>query len=390
VVRRILSLTISTWVGLVGLLVRASGIADADRLFVVERYEEAIGAYENVASGEDRKEAAEALFGIGRAHQMLARWELARDSFQKLLREYPDSELAPVSKIQLGQCEIKLGNLAKALAIFKEIEELHAGHEAAIEATYNIANLDAGFFGSDARNARAAIRGYNRVLDSALGRRYAIQSFFGLGQCYMLLGDYRRAIESFRAVIEKGPDTLWANYAREQVANVIVAFGNLEASKKPRDQQPWPFDRSLPDYFQIRERFAWHFAAGRPALRVYAIGFFTEPPKDGSAADKVFYSSPTIHYKNYIFNSERGTVDRLHRWVECTGNVSCTDDAIPPTLTITSGALTLDLTKDAALFSRNVSFEKRSAGERIQQLMVEELHLMLDSGKIEIPPAKSE
>ncbi|NQT84218.1 hypothetical protein HQ563_14415, partial [bacterium] len=61
-----------------------------------------------------------------------------------------------------------------------------------------------------------------------------------------------------------------------------------------------------------------------------------------------------------------------------------------PTLTVTSGALTLDLTVDKAVFSKNVRFEKRAGERTVQQLLVEELHLMLDSGKIEVPPGKGE
>ena len=137
---KVFSLGIAFKICLLGALVAGSEIADANRLFVLEKYEEAIGIYEKVALKENREEAAEALFGTARAYQMLGRWKSARDALQRLLREQPDSEVAPASRVQLGQCEIKLGNLQTALSIFKGIEEKYAGEEAAIEATKHIAN----------------------------------------------------------------------------------------------------------------------------------------------------------------------------------------------------------------------------------------------------------
>jgi len=392
VVRKVLSLGIACKICLLGALVAGSEIADANRFFVLEKYEYAIGIYEKVASQENREEAAEALFGTARAYQMLGRWKLARDAFQKLLRKQPDSEVAPASRVQLGQCEIKLGNLHRALSIFKEIEEKYAGEEAAIEATYHIANLDAGFFGGDVRNARAAIEGYQRVLDSADGKRYAVPSHFGLGQCYMVLEDYLRAIEAFRAVIEKGPDTVWASYARDQSLNALRAFGNVKTSAMFMEQQRLWSDlhTSLWDTSQLNERFAWQFPGGRPPLRIYAVRFFTEQPKTDSGVAKVFYSNPTIRYKNYIFSSDRGTVDRAHRFVKCTGKVRFTDDVVIPTLTVSSGVLTLDLRVDKAVFSQNVKFEKRAGQRTVEQLLVRELHFMLDSGKIEVPTRNAE
>lgn len=391
-VRKVLCSGVLVWMAFPLSLVVGSELADANRLFVLEKYEDAVGVYEEVVSEENREEAAEALFGVARVYEMLGRWKLARDAFQKLLREYPDSDLESLSKIQLGQCEIKLGNLRKACAVFREIEEEYAGKEVAIEAKYNIAALNVGFFGDDLRKARAAIERYRGVLDSDQRNRYVIQSNFGLGQCYILLRDYPRAIESFRTVIEKGPDTVWANYARNQIVNTLSVLGDAKLSKMfGEHEQSW-FDvhPNLPNAFKMSERFAWRVPRRTPALRIYAIGFFTEAPKADSGANKVFYSNPTIHYKNYVFSSGRGTVDKVRHSVECIGKVKCTDDALPPTLTVTSGALTLDLTVDKAVFSRNVRFEKRAGDQTVQQLLVQELHLMLDSGKIEVPPRKGE
>ena len=390
--RKAMSLSMVLGVGLAGAFVRASEIADANELFVLEKYEDAIVVYENVVSGENQEKAAEALFGMARACQMLGRWKLARDSFERLLRDYPGSELASWSRIQLGQCEVKLGNLRRALAVFKETEEKYAGEEAAIEAKYHIANLNVGFFGDDVRKARAAITGYHGVLNSEQGRRYVVQSNFGLGQCYLILRDYPRAIESFRVVLEKGPETVWANYARDQIVGALRAFGDEKLSESIEQWgRLWAdFPPSLMDSFRAHQRFAWRWPGGMPALRIYAIGLSTEPVQAGSGAMKVVYVKPTMYYKNYIFSSGRGTVDRVRRSVECVGRVTCTDAVLPPTLTVTSGALRLHLTLDRAVFSQNVKFEKRAGERTVQQLLVEELHLMLDSGKIEVPPGKAE
>lgn len=198
-------------------LVAGSDIDEANRLFILEKYDAAAKLYEKAASGENDREAAEALFGNGRAYQMLGEWKQARGCFERLLREHPDSELLLRAKMEIGQCEIKLGDLGKALAVFADVEKKYGEDSASVEATYNAANLNAGFFGDQVRNIRAAIEGYQRVLGSDAGKRYATQSHFGLGQCYMLLRDYPRAIEAFRAAIKESPDTIWARFSRDQM-----------------------------------------------------------------------------------------------------------------------------------------------------------------------------
>lgn len=386
-IRKVLGLATVFGAGLLSLFVRGSEIDDANRLFVLEKYEDAVKIYETAISGENRKAAPEALFGIGRAYQMLNQWKAAREAFESILRDHPDSELVARSKIQIGQCGIKLGDLGKALAVFEDLEKRYAGEDIGIEAAYNIANINAGFFGDEVTNARSAIQGYRTVLQSDEGKRYATQSHFGLGQCYVVLRDYPRAIESFRAVIKEGPETVWAGLARDQIANVMRVLGGAAGMKRATElPEPWvafQWDALRP--FERAEGLAWQFAGTRPALRIRAVGFSTESEEAGSGMKKVFYLTPTIYYKNHVFRSDRGTVDRTNRSVVCIGNVRCTDGSVPPALMITSGAVTLDLGKNTAVFSRDVRFERRAGPALVQQLVVGELHLLLDSGKVEVP-----
>jgi TolA-binding protein len=370
---------------------RGSEIADANQLFVLEKYEDAIGLYQEVAAEESQEKAPEALFGLARTHQMLGQWKAARDVFQWLLREYPESEFASNASMQVGQCEVKLGNLGKALEVFREIEQKYAGEEEAIEAKYNIANLNVGSFDGDVRKALAAIEGYRSVLGSDRGDRYLIQSNFGLGQCYMLLQEYDRAIRSFRVVVERGPGSVWADYARGRIASAQRVFGDLKQESRIRGQDRFwrDFSPRLRESLGADERFSSRWPGGVDALRVQSFDFFTEPREVNAKVKKVFYVKPTIHYKRYVFRSDQGAVDRERRSVQCAGNVKCTDDVVPPTVTVTCRALTLDLNLDKAIFSLDVKFERREGEQTTQQLLVPELHLMLDSGKVEVPPKES-
>jgi TolA-binding protein len=379
VVGKMLSLTAVVGVGLVGLLVYGSEVDEANRLFVLEKYDEAISIYESASSSEGSTQAEEALFGMGRAYQMLGRWKPAKESFEKLLRADPSSELVPGSRIQIGQCEIKLGNPQGALLIFEDIEKRYPGEQASIEATYNISNLKAGFFGNDVKNAREAIEGYQQVLASPHSDRYAVQSHFGLGQCYMFLQDYPRAMTEFQAVLKEGPDTVWASYAAGQIVRAMRAYGegrSLEMLK--RQQELWAdLQNGLWRPFSQQGSFTWRPSATRPMLRIHAVSLET-----------AVYVTPTIRYKNYVFKCERGTVDRARSLVNCVGNVECTDGLVPPNLTVTSGLLTLDTENNRAIFSRDVQLEKRSDDGQVQKVVVGELHLLLDSGTIEIPASK--
>ncbi len=387
VVVKISSLAVACGIACLSVLGFASEISEANRLFVLEKYEDANRIYEGVVSRGDQKEAPEAFFGLGRAYQFLGQWERARQNFERIFRDYPDSDLVPVAKIQIGQCEIRLGNLKRALLLFEEIEKSHPGQDAAVDAIYNAANLNAGFFGDDVMNTRVAMRRYRVVLESGKANRYAVQSYFGLGQCYALLGDYWRAVDAFRAVLREGPNTVWAGYARDQIANAVKSLQKEPGLSPPMEPPAFWLDLQSKTVapLETRERVDLHFSVSPPMLRVRAVGFFTESQDPNSGAEKVFYWKPTIYYKGYVFNCDRGTVNRAQRFVECVGNVKCTDDMTIPTLTVTSGALTLDLGKNKAIFSRDVRLEKREGDKPAQQLMVGELHLLLDSGNIEVP-----
>ncbi len=386
---RLLALAVSIW--FLSSLAGGSEIADANQLFVLEKYEESMGLYQKAASEEGGEERPEALFGLARSHQMLGQWKLAKDVFERLLREHPDQRLCSKASMQLGQCELRLGNLQKALAVFRDIEGKYAGQEEGVEARYNIANLNIGLFDGDVQKALSAIEGYRSVLDSGRGKRFLIPSNFGLAQCYMLLQDYDRALRSFRVVVDEGPGSVWANYARDQMDRVFGSLHGDEPAKRVKRQELFwnDFSSARPKPDSPEERLRWGWPGGVSALRVQSLEFSTEPRASGAGARKVLYVKPTMRYKHYVFQSNQGTVDRTRRSVQCTGNVKCTNDVVPPTVTVTSGDLVLDLTMDKAIFSLNVEFERRAGERTVQQLFVPELHLMLDSGKIEVPPQES-
>ncbi len=375
-------------VGVVALVGYGSEIDDANRLFVLEQYDDAIRIYENASSTEAGSPAEEALFGMGRAYQMLGRWKPAKESFERLLRAHPTSDLVPGARVQVGQCEVKLGNPQGALLIFENIEKAYPGEETAVEAAYNISNLKAGFFGRDVKNAREAIQGYQQVLESPRSDRYAVQSHFGLGQCYMLLRDYPQAIAEFQSVLEKGPDTIWASYAGDQLVRAMRAYGNRRSLEMVRNHQAvWAeLERRFRSPLLGTRGSIPRLPATRPMMRIRAVGFFTESQKDGTGTESVVYLAPTIRYKNYVFTCERGTVDRTRNIVNCVGNVECTDGLAPPSLMVTSSSLTLDTGNGKAIFSEDVQLEKRFGDDPVQRVVVGELHLLLDSGAIEIPP----
>jgi tetratricopeptide (TPR) repeat protein len=374
-------------VGLASLTVWGSELDEANRLFVLEKYEDAIAIYRQTAAGENPKQLQEALFGMGRAYQMLGHWRTAKDAFSRLLREHPGSELVPESRIQIGQCEVKLGNPTGALMVFEDIKKTYPDHDAAAEAAYHAANLKTAFFSHDARNARAAIEDYRRVLESELGERYEVQSHFGLGRCYLLLGDRIRALRAFNTVVEKGPETVWASYAREQLAQTMSTFGTERAMRMLKKQEEFwaDFERTFLASFRGNDPTFSFPAGAAPFLRIRAGGLFTESQTSSAESETIVYLTPTIHYRGYVITSDRSSVDRARRVVTCLGNVRCTDRLVPPTLVVTSALARLNTGDNRAVFSGDVQLQKRTDDAAVQRITVRELHLLLDSGAIEIP-----
>jgi hypothetical protein len=65
--------------------------------------------------------------------------------------------------------------------------------------------------------------------------------------------------------------------------------------------------------------------------------------------------------------------------------VKCINGLVPATLTVSSGRLALDLGTRKAVFSRSVRLDRTGGPGLPQQLAVGELHLLLDTGNIEVP-----
>lgn len=381
------SMTAALAMTLVSVAAWASELDEANRLFVLEEYEDAIAIYRQTAAGENPTQSQEALFAMGRAYQMLGQWQTAKDAFSQLLREHPGSAFVPGCRIQIAQCEAKLGNPAGALLVFEEIKKTYPGQDAAAEAAYHAANLKTAFFSHDERNTRAAIQDYHRVLESSLAERYGIQAHFGLGRCYLLLGDRIRALNAFHAVVEKGPQTVWASYAREQMARAMNTLDTERAVTVLRKQEEFWADVERTFFAALRGNApSVSFSEGRtPFLRIRAVGLFTESEGGDAGSETVVYLSPTIQYKGYVITSDRGAVDRPRRVVTCLGNVRCTDRLVPPSFVVTSGLVRLNTADNRAVFSGDVQFEKRTNGDAVQRITVHELHLLFDSGNIEIP-----
>lgn len=374
-------------VALVSFPVWASELDEANRLFVFEKYEDAIAIYRQTVARENPTQSQEALFGMGRAYQMLGQWRTAKDAFSQLLREHPGSELVPGCRIQIAQCDVKLGNPAGALVVFEDIKKTYPDQDAAAEAAYHAANLKTAFFSHDPKNARAAIEDYHRVLESSLAERYAIQVHFGLGRCYLLLGDHTLALNAFSEVLEKGPKTVWASYARDQMARAMNALATERAVRALKQQEKFwaDFERAFFAPLGGNDPSASFSAGPAPFLRIRAVGLFTESESGGPGSETVIYLTPTIHYRNYVITSDRGSVDRARRVVTCFGNVRCTNRLDSPTLVVTSGLVRLNTGDNRAVFSEDVQLEKRTDGGTVQRISVHELHLLLDSGVIEMP-----
>ena len=172
-------------------------------------------------------------------------YKKAVDEFLKLVKYYPQAELAAEAQYYAGQSFEGLEEYEQAFLAYQKAIEAYPFSkrmEEMIEREFEIGNK---FYAGERvklwgiptfPSVWKAIEMYQKVVDNAPYGKYADRSLYKIGECYKKGGDYQAARLAFQKLIDEHPESKLA-----EEANFQVGLCASQASLKPT------YDQSVTD-----------------------------------------------------------------------------------------------------------------------------------------------
>ncbi len=234
-------------------------------LIELERYAEAAGsfikAYELFKSSDDK---ARSLYKAGDAYYANKQFELSKEMYARLLKEFPETKLRAEVLFQLGECCIQLNTPDEAEMYFMEIANKFAGTPLAEEALLKNATVKAerqewkgaievfdelmekypkSPFFADALygkamayyrtfNFNSALDALNKILADFPDSAFIEQSYFQRGMCWYWLGQDEKALEICNDFLEKYPESVFVPEVLFWLGKYYYNHGDFKQAEK--------------------------------------------------------------------------------------------------------------------------------------------------------------
>ncbi len=172
-------------------------------------------------------------------------YKKAVDEFLKLVKYYPQAELAAEGQYYAGRSFEAIEEYEQAYLAYQKAIETYPftkRMEEMIERQFEIGNKF--YVGEKVKlwgiptfpSVYKAIEIYQKVVDNAPYGKYADQSLYKIGECYKKAGDYQSARLAFQKLVDEHPESKMA-----EDANFQIGLCASKASLKPT------YDQSVTD-----------------------------------------------------------------------------------------------------------------------------------------------
>ncbi len=192
-------------------------------------FREGIKEFQKIVKGTDDKIIkVSALCQIGDAYQDSGDYEKARETYNAILIDYPDSFYGDYVQYQLGISMLKSSNYDAAITMFLALKNNFPGSKLLDEGVYA---LGLAYFQKQDYNAsREVFEGFQADFkDSSLKP----QALYLLGSSFFNLGKYPEAITAFENVMKKfGQDNELMQKAEYEIADCYYQMGQEEEALK--------------------------------------------------------------------------------------------------------------------------------------------------------------
>jgi TolA-binding protein len=200
----------------------------------------------------DPKYAPRVAYLLAQFAQELEQWDDAVESYELILRRYPDHTLAADAHYKLGQCHEKSGDFDQALEAYVTLAASHPNSPLIASAMIRVSDY---FYKNKTFQVAAQVG--EKFQEKFTGHQYAARMAFRVGQCHYKLEDFMKAAEMFDRFVKVFPDD-------ELAADALFWSG-----------ESYREGRRNPQAFQRYNRCRWDFPASDAAK--YARGRLAMP-----------------------------------------------------------------------------------------------------------------
>ncbi|MCG8607053.1 tetratricopeptide repeat protein, partial [bacterium] len=201
----------------------AYGLATA--LLRNREYEKAITTYPVKPAGDESSDLAllhgKSLYRIGESYFRLEDYGSAIESWDQVVREYPNSEMAPQALFKIGETYFHANHWDSAIAAFQRFTEENPAHQLAAVALLRSAQSH-----FNASDYQQAILGFETFLQQYPGHDRNREALEGIQLAYYQLGESEQAIEALQKLVEHSPDAALSADARFRIAKHHLETGN--------------------------------------------------------------------------------------------------------------------------------------------------------------------
>lgn len=176
-------------------------ISIGDAYFELKNYEIAIESYRKVLEFLIKSSVSDrTLFQIGRSQFYLFRFDEAIDSFMRVVNDYPETELKDSVQYAIGWTHFSAGDNKKALEVFERLITDYPQSD-----TREYALLYAGICSYNEGEYEKALAFYNNMSDSYPDSDLMDRCEYEKGWCYFQTGNDQKALALFRELLESYP-----------------------------------------------------------------------------------------------------------------------------------------------------------------------------------------
>lgn len=205
------------------------------------------------------KDTPEEQFDLAIGFHKDGEYKRAIGEFQKLLRFYPKSELAPAAQYYIGRVYEDMEEYYSAFIAYQKTIDSYPFTEKIdeiVEQEYKIGNLfltgqKAKILGVAILPALdKAIEIFKKVTENAPYSKHAPMAQFKIGQAYKKAGSFDEAIVEFRVLVDTYPESELVDDAKYE-----IAYCTYKASLKPHYDQT-PTDAAIKQFEEFAEQEA--------------------------------------------------------------------------------------------------------------------------------------
>jgi len=204
----------------------ATGIALAHKgrgwsLYALERFAESATAFEKCYRfTTSEAERAECLFKAADAYFVNKHYVYARETYQRLIQDHPESSLWPRALFQLAESHARLEDYDRAESTFMALAEAYVHDDLAAEALLRSAQL---------QEERGRLDGaktlYTRIMQSETNTLYHPDATVGRGRVLYRLSRFEEAIKDFNTILFQYEESEHVEEARFRMAVCKYALG---------------------------------------------------------------------------------------------------------------------------------------------------------------------